>query len=210
MPQRYTPITHNYTLIHQNQNYKTSSQTSTNLHNRPRISLPPPNPIICTRKRNRARPHHTTKIHNLRARIHHNGPKTKEQNHNHKNTSKSINHSTKRFANLKGAPGKRVRVGYISKTLGGSGVGFDSAGKATVEEERVADEVGGIEAINREGDDVVESYGGAEDDESQETSDEGGESDGDEWDGSSLIHLDPTISYSPSGRYGSELFTLLK
>lgn len=68
-------------------------------------------------------------------------------------------------------------------------VGKDEAGAAAVEEKRFGDDIGGIEGADAEGDDGVEGCGGAHIDEADEDSDEGGDDDGEGWDGGFGLEL---------------------
>ena len=79
---------------------------------------------------------------------------------------------------MKRTPDQLIRLAGIV----GSGV-TDRARAAAPEEEGFGDDVGGVEAADAEGDDVVEGGGGADVDEADEAGDEGGDEDGEEGDG---------------------------
>lgn len=73
-------------------------------------------------------------------------------------------------------------------------MGVDEARAAAVEEESLRDDVGCVQGADAEGDDGVEGGGGADVDETDEDGDEGGDDDGEGWDGGFGLELDSYVN----------------
>lgn len=84
----------------------------------------------------------------------------------------------------------------------GRGIRGDCAGEPPVEQQGAGEEVGGVEAVDGEGDDVVEGDGGADVDEGEEAGDDYCDEDGGEGDGGAGFDLRGFVSTGCSWEVG--------
>ncbi len=113
-------------------------------------------------------------------------PKAKEENNNPKHHRKRIHPHPHRPRQPKRAPDQLIRLAAVVRDVRRPA---DLARAPAPEEQGLGDDVGGVEAADAEGDDVVEGGGGADVDEADEAGDEGGDEDGEEGDGGFGLHL---------------------
>ena len=113
-------------------------------------------------------------------------PKAKEENDDPKRHRERIHQDPKDTRKPKRAPKKLVGLAGIV----GDVARFANGTRAPApEEEAFGDDVGGVEAADAEGDDVVEGGGGANVDEADEARDDGCDHDGEERDCRSGLDL---------------------
>lgn len=171
-PKKHLQFSHQavYYLTYQGQIILLYCRERCHLHNRPLIRLPRPHSIIEYRKqRNRSR-HQNTKIH-LRSRDgRRHGPKAKEEYNDPETHSPNVDDNAKKTWKMKRSPDKLVSFACITRDVCHFA---DSTGTSTPEEKALDDDVRGVETAHAQGDDIVESGGGADVDQTDETGNEG-------------------------------------
>ena len=150
------------------------------LHNRPLIHLPRPHDIIQHRKQNDGPRHQHAEIHSLGLHRRGHGPEAEKENDDPKCDRERIDQDAKDARKMKRPPHELVSRAAIVRDVRRVP---DCARAPAPKEEALGDEVGGVEAADAEGDDVVEGGGGAEVDEADEAGDEGCDDDGEQGDG---------------------------
>ena len=147
------------------------------LHHRPLIHPPRPNHIIKHRKQHHPPRHQHAEIHTLRLHRRRNRPKAKEENNNPKRHRERIHQDAHEPRQPKRSPDELVGLAGI--IVRGA---EDGARAAAPEQQALGDDVGGVEAADAEGDDVVEGGRGADVDKADEAGDDGRDHDGQERD----------------------------
>ena len=140
------------------------------LHNRALIHLPRPHHIVKHRKQNHTPCHQHAKIHTLRRNGRSNRPKAEEENDNPKHHREHIHQDPEDTWKPKRSPKKLVSLAGIVRDVARFA---DGTRASAPEEEAFGDDVGGVEAADAEGDDVVEGGGRADVDKADEAGDDG-------------------------------------
>lgn len=166
-----------------------------NLDNRPMVLKSPPNVVVRnTENQNNPDDQHTV-IHRRRRRRRARRPEAEEHNHNQVHASEGVDRRSEPPADSPRAPdqltGLKVDGRRVVRVVAG---GFaDGASAPPPEKERAGGKVGGVEAGDGEGENVVEDHRGAEIDQGQEAGDNGRDRDGVEGDRCSWVDLRGTI-----------------
>ena len=122
-------------------------------------------------------------------------PKAKKENNNPKHHRERIHQDPNNSRKPKRSPNKLVSLAGIVRDVARFA---DGTGTSAPEQEAFGDDVGGVEAADAEGDDVVKCGGGADVDEADEAGDDGCYHDGEERDcGAGLDLRDISQSVRP-------------
>ena len=107
------------------------------------------------------------------------GPKAEEENNNPKHHRERIDQDPKDTRKPKRSPNKLVGLAGIVRDVARFA---DGTRASAPEQEAFGDDIGGVEAADAQGDDVVKGGGGADIDEADEAGDDGCYHDGEEGD----------------------------
>ena len=152
-------------------------------HNRPHILLFGKEKVISDAENDDCAGDQTAVIHGLRRCRRDGWPEDEKQDNDQVDARENVVDDSQNTWQAPRAP-DQAGAGGVGEAGRGVGREFNATCAAAVKEETGGDEIGAIEAGDGEGDDIVESGRGADVDQRQQASDDGGDGHGPEWNSS--------------------------